>query len=280
MFSWKDGHLTAQLPGAPPRVKPSVFEPVDGGFRVVSGRERGERLRVDGDRLIWAGYVFTRGQEADAELGSRRRPSTRRRPRRSRGSARALPALRVRVGDDQRDRDRRDRHRRDLHRPEREREPAPDQAGEERDRQARRRRRPAPTRKPRSRRRGCELPRRAVTIAPPCSAAFPTSATITTATKNCDRPSCSTKSSSEPTSASDTNAVATVANDERREAAPTAPGVLEARGRRLARLAEVDRDGRGVENEQERCDRERQRGRACGCWGFRSSPESTGSGRA
>jgi CubicO group peptidase (beta-lactamase class C family) len=64
VFSWKDGKLTAQLPGAPPRVKPSVFEPVEGGYRVVSGRERGERLRIDGDRLVWAGYVFTRSQEA------------------------------------------------------------------------------------------------------------------------------------------------------------------------------------------------------------------------
>jgi CubicO group peptidase (beta-lactamase class C family) len=64
VLSWKDGRLSAQLPGAPPRVKPSVFEPVEGGYRVVSGRERGERLRVDGDRLILAGYVFTRTQEA------------------------------------------------------------------------------------------------------------------------------------------------------------------------------------------------------------------------
>jgi hypothetical protein len=63
-FAWKDGKLTARLPGAPPRVKPSVFEPLpEGGYRVRSGRERGERLRVDGDRLIWAGYVFTRTQE-------------------------------------------------------------------------------------------------------------------------------------------------------------------------------------------------------------------------
>jgi hypothetical protein len=40
-----------------------VFEAVDGGFRVASGRERGERLRVDGDRLVWAGYLFTRSQQ-------------------------------------------------------------------------------------------------------------------------------------------------------------------------------------------------------------------------
>jgi hypothetical protein len=63
VFSWKDGKLTAAMAGAPPRVKPSVFEETDGGFRVVSGRERGERLRVDGDRMVWGGYVFTRAQE-------------------------------------------------------------------------------------------------------------------------------------------------------------------------------------------------------------------------
>jgi hypothetical protein len=42
---------------------PSVFERDGDGFRVRSGRERGERLRVDGDRLVWAGYVFTRTQQ-------------------------------------------------------------------------------------------------------------------------------------------------------------------------------------------------------------------------
>jgi CubicO group peptidase (beta-lactamase class C family) len=68
-FSWRDGKLTATIVGAPPRVKPSVFEPLpDGGFRVVSGRERGERLRVErdtpgGKMLIWGGYPFTRHQE-------------------------------------------------------------------------------------------------------------------------------------------------------------------------------------------------------------------------
>ncbi len=62
-FSWRDGKLTARSVGAPPRVKPSVFEPLPGGgFRVVSGRERGERLRVEGDMLVWGGYPFTRGQ--------------------------------------------------------------------------------------------------------------------------------------------------------------------------------------------------------------------------
>ena len=37
-FAWRDGKLTATAVGAPPRVKPSVFEPLpDGGFRVVPG---------------------------------------------------------------------------------------------------------------------------------------------------------------------------------------------------------------------------------------------------
>ena len=45
-------------------MKPSVFEQVaTDRYRIVSGRERGERLRVDGDRLIWAGYAFTRTQD-------------------------------------------------------------------------------------------------------------------------------------------------------------------------------------------------------------------------
>ncbi len=63
-FSWRDGKLTANAVGAPPRVKPSVFEPLpDGSFRVASGRERGERLRVEGEMLVWGGYPFTRDQE-------------------------------------------------------------------------------------------------------------------------------------------------------------------------------------------------------------------------
>jgi len=64
IFAWKDGQLTAELPGAPPRIRPSIFEQTGtSSFRVVSGRERGERLRVEADRMVWAGYVFTRAQE-------------------------------------------------------------------------------------------------------------------------------------------------------------------------------------------------------------------------
>jgi len=63
VFRWKGGHLVAEAVGAPARVRPSVFEPVESGYRVVSGREQGERLRVEGERLVWGGYVFTRRQE-------------------------------------------------------------------------------------------------------------------------------------------------------------------------------------------------------------------------
>jgi hypothetical protein len=50
--------------GAPKRIKPTVFEPLPGGgFRAVEGRERGERLRIEGDRMVWGGYPFSRRQE-------------------------------------------------------------------------------------------------------------------------------------------------------------------------------------------------------------------------
>ncbi len=66
-FRWRTGRLEAQLVGAAARVKPSVFEAEGPGrFRVVSGRERGERLEVLRDeaggvvKLYWATYPFTR----------------------------------------------------------------------------------------------------------------------------------------------------------------------------------------------------------------------------
>jgi CubicO group peptidase (beta-lactamase class C family) len=63
VFAWEDGRLRARIVGATASMRDSVFEQVDGGFRVATGRERGERLRVDGERLVWAGYVFTRTQQ-------------------------------------------------------------------------------------------------------------------------------------------------------------------------------------------------------------------------
>jgi len=65
VFAWREGKLTAESPGAPPWVHPSVFEPLpEGGYRVVAGRERGERLRLEGGELRFGGYPFTRGQTA------------------------------------------------------------------------------------------------------------------------------------------------------------------------------------------------------------------------
>jgi CubicO group peptidase (beta-lactamase class C family) len=63
VFWWEGGSLRARPVGAPVKRAPAIFERHGDGWRTVSGRERGERLRVDGDRLIWAGYAFTRAQE-------------------------------------------------------------------------------------------------------------------------------------------------------------------------------------------------------------------------
>jgi CubicO group peptidase (beta-lactamase class C family) len=64
VFSWEGGKLTSRMEGAPKRIKPTVFEPLpEGGFRAVEGRERGERLRVEGDQMVWGGYPFSRTQE-------------------------------------------------------------------------------------------------------------------------------------------------------------------------------------------------------------------------
>jgi CubicO group peptidase (beta-lactamase class C family) len=70
IFSWRSGKLEARVAGSPPGREPSVFEPEgEDRFRVVSGRERGEVLRVVRDeqgavvRLYWATYPFTRAPE-------------------------------------------------------------------------------------------------------------------------------------------------------------------------------------------------------------------------
>jgi CubicO group peptidase (beta-lactamase class C family) len=70
VFSWRDGRLEARWALAAPELEPAVFEP-DGpdGYRVLSGRERGELLRVVRDangtvtRLYWATYPMTRSPE-------------------------------------------------------------------------------------------------------------------------------------------------------------------------------------------------------------------------
>ena len=67
VFRWRDGKLEARSPSDPPHVPPSVFAPEsDGRYRVISGPERGELLRiVRGDsgapvKLYIATYPFIR----------------------------------------------------------------------------------------------------------------------------------------------------------------------------------------------------------------------------
>ncbi|MGZ4354924.1 MAG: DUF7586 domain-containing protein, partial [Gaiellaceae bacterium] len=70
LFYWEDGALRSR-PTAPTREQPpSVFERVEEDvYRVVSGREQGELLRIVRDeqgaaaRLYWATYPFTRAPE-------------------------------------------------------------------------------------------------------------------------------------------------------------------------------------------------------------------------
>lgn len=66
-FSWRGGRLEARLDVAQSWRPPAVFEQLEPDrWRTVSGRERGELLRVTRDesggveRLNWAGYPFTR----------------------------------------------------------------------------------------------------------------------------------------------------------------------------------------------------------------------------
>jgi CubicO group peptidase (beta-lactamase class C family) len=63
VFYWEKATLQAKITGTPPRRGETTFERDDGGWIASAGRERGERLRVEGDRLIWAGYEFTRTQQ-------------------------------------------------------------------------------------------------------------------------------------------------------------------------------------------------------------------------
>jgi CubicO group peptidase (beta-lactamase class C family) len=67
VFSWREGRLEARLAAAPTALPPAVFErDADDRWRTVSGRERGELLRVVRDdggdvvKLYWATYPFRR----------------------------------------------------------------------------------------------------------------------------------------------------------------------------------------------------------------------------
>ena len=61
VFRWREGKLEAQFPDAADWEEPAVFvrESAD-RWRVVSGWEHGEQLRIEHDRMVLAGYPVTR----------------------------------------------------------------------------------------------------------------------------------------------------------------------------------------------------------------------------
>ena len=63
IFWWERGTLQAKVVGTAPGRGETTFERDGDAWRAAAGRERGERLRIDGDQLIWSGYAFTRAQE-------------------------------------------------------------------------------------------------------------------------------------------------------------------------------------------------------------------------
>jgi CubicO group peptidase (beta-lactamase class C family) len=61
VFRWRKGTLEAQFADAEPWEEPAVFERgADGRWRIVSGWEQGEVLRIEDDRMVLAGYPVTR----------------------------------------------------------------------------------------------------------------------------------------------------------------------------------------------------------------------------
>lgn len=63
VFWWEGGALKAKVVGTAPGRGETTFERDGDAWRAAAGRERGERLRIDGGDLIWSGYAFTRAQE-------------------------------------------------------------------------------------------------------------------------------------------------------------------------------------------------------------------------
>jgi hypothetical protein len=62
VFTWEQGSLRAKVTGSQPGRSETTFERDGDGWVASAGRERGERLRVEGEQLVWAGYPFTRVQ--------------------------------------------------------------------------------------------------------------------------------------------------------------------------------------------------------------------------
>jgi CubicO group peptidase (beta-lactamase class C family) len=63
VFTWEQGSLRATFTGSPPGRGETTFDRDGDGWVASAGRERGERLRVEGEQLVWAGYPFTRAQQ-------------------------------------------------------------------------------------------------------------------------------------------------------------------------------------------------------------------------
>jgi CubicO group peptidase (beta-lactamase class C family) len=63
VFTWGKGKLRAKVAGTSPGRGETAFERDGDGWVAAEGRELGERLRVAGDELVWAGYAFTRSQQ-------------------------------------------------------------------------------------------------------------------------------------------------------------------------------------------------------------------------
>jgi hypothetical protein len=68
VFWWQGGTLRARVATAAAGKAETTFARDGDGWLAAKGRERGERLRRDGDRMIWAGYAFTRAQEPFSAL--------------------------------------------------------------------------------------------------------------------------------------------------------------------------------------------------------------------
>jgi len=61
VFRWRDGKLEAQFTDAPDWSPPAVFDRDEHGrWRIVSGWEQGEVLRIEPERLVLSGYPVTR----------------------------------------------------------------------------------------------------------------------------------------------------------------------------------------------------------------------------
>jgi CubicO group peptidase (beta-lactamase class C family) len=61
VFRWRDGKLEAQFPDAADWELPAVFRrESDDRWRIISGFEHGEVLRVEAERMVLAGYPVTR----------------------------------------------------------------------------------------------------------------------------------------------------------------------------------------------------------------------------